>query len=209
VRHAHWYFDFVSPYAYFGLLRLRELRDGLDVEYCPVLLAELLNRCGQKGPAEIATKRLWTYRSCTWWAAERGIPFRFPAVHPFNPLPYLRLAIAADRKAHAVVAIFEAIWTTGADPADQSVLTAVARSLGVELSVLADPVVKDALRLQTDHAAERGIFGVPTLVVDEQLFWGADATDFVKAYLADPAILATDEMQRLATLPIGAKRKTS
>src|SRR5262245_28781095 len=95
MRRASWYFDFVSPYAYFGLLRLSELGDELGVEYCPVLLAELLNRCGQKGPAEIATKRRWTYRACTWWAAEHRVPFRFPAVHPFNPLPYLRLAIAA------------------------------------------------------------------------------------------------------------------
>ena len=80
-----WYFDFVSPYSYIALHRLRELPQ--PVTYKPVLFAGLLNHWGQKGPAEIPAKRRWTYRWCTWWAASLGIPFRFPAAHPFNPLP--------------------------------------------------------------------------------------------------------------------------
>lgn len=53
----------------------------------------------------------------------------------------------------------------------------------------------------------RGVFGVPTLVVNDELFWGADATQFAEAYIADPGILATREMQRAARLPVGAARK--
>ncbi len=102
---SDWYFDFISPYAYFGLLRFEELGE-LAISYHPVLLAELLKQCGQKGPAEIPAKRLWTYRACVWWAAKNQIPFRFPAVHPFNPLPYLRLAIAADCAPKAIKQIF-------------------------------------------------------------------------------------------------------
>jgi 2-hydroxychromene-2-carboxylate isomerase len=82
-----WYFDFVSPYSYICLHRLK----NLDVVYKPVLFAGLLNHWGQKGPAEIPAKRQWTYRWCTWWAKELGISFRFPASHPFNPLQHLRL----------------------------------------------------------------------------------------------------------------------
>jgi hypothetical protein len=98
---ADWYFDFISPYAYLGLMRLRELPQDLEIRYRPVLFAGLLNHWEQKGPAEIAPKRSWTYRSCTWWASAHGIPFRFPAAHPFNSLPYLRLAIAAGSTGHA------------------------------------------------------------------------------------------------------------
>jgi 2-hydroxychromene-2-carboxylate isomerase len=90
-----WYFDFISPYAYLGMLRLGELPQEFEVRYRPVLFAGLLNHWQQKGPAEISPKRSWTYRSCTWWATRQGIPFRFPAAHPFNSLPYLCLAIAA------------------------------------------------------------------------------------------------------------------
>lgn len=207
MRTADWYFDFVSPYSYFGLLRLEELRGELDIRAHPVLFAGLLEHWQQKGPAEIPGKRLWTYRSCAWYAARNGIPFRFPASHPFNPLQYLRLAIAAGATLPAVTTIFRALWTTGADPADPALLPTLARSLDVDLARLGDGPVKQALRDSTERAAARGVFGVPTLIVDGELFWGADAIDFVKAYCADSGVLATDEMRRVMKLPVGASRK--
>ena len=79
MRSAIWYFDFVSPFAYICLHRLKELPQHLKLEYRPVLFAGLLGHWGQKGPAEIASKRRYTYRWCNWWAERLGIPFRFPA----------------------------------------------------------------------------------------------------------------------------------
>lgn len=206
VHHIDWYYDFISPFAYFGFLRLRELGD-VNVSYHPVLLAELLKRHGHKGPAEIPSKRTWTYRACVWWAAQHGVPFRFPAAHPFNPLPYLRLAIAAGNTSQAIGRVFEALWTTGADPADPNVLAALANSLGVDPTELTSDDVKLQLRRETERALELGVFGVPTCLVDGQLFWGADATDFMNAYLADPDLLGSDEMHRVSALPVGAARK--
>ena len=206
MRHSDWYYDFISPYSYFGFLRLQEL-DPLHIDYHPVLFAELLRQHGQKGPAEIPAKRLWTYRWCAWWAERNNIPFRFPAAHPFNPLPYLRLAIAAGNTPEAIGLIYEALWTTGADPADARLVEGLARSLGVDPAQLASPAVKDRLRQETEDALARGVFGVPTHVVDQQLFWGAEATDFLKSYLADPAIFASAEMARVSSLPVGVARK--
>ena len=74
-------------------------------------------------------------------------------------------------------------------------------------SRLGEQAIKDALRQETEQAIARGVFGVPTLIVDDELFWGADAMDFVDAYLADPGIVATAEMKRAANLPVGASRK--
>ena len=90
MRTIDWYFDFISPYAWFAFLRLDELPADVDLRMKPVLFAGLLNHWGQKGPAEIPAKRIWTYRSCAWTAQSLGIPFQAPAAHPFNPLPYLR-----------------------------------------------------------------------------------------------------------------------
>jgi len=207
MKKADWYFDFISPFAYIGLIRLGRFSQKLEIRYKPVLFAGLLNHWEQKGPAEIPPKRVWTFRYCTWWAAQQGIALRSPAKHPFNPLPYLRLAIAADNTPAAIGRIFEAIWTTGADPSDERVFTELARSLQVDPSRLGDQAIKDALRLETEQAIARGVFGVPTLIVDEELFWGADAMDFVEAYLADPGIVATAEMKRAANLPAAATRK--
>src|SRR3954463_4926136 len=125
-----WYFDFVSPFSYIALHRLGELSQ--PVSYRPVLFAGLLNHWGQKGPAEIAAKRRWTYRWCTWWAESLGIAFRFPAAHPFNPLPHLRLAIACDVKPAAVKRIFEWIWMSGEHASDATRFAALAHELGVE-----------------------------------------------------------------------------
>jgi 2-hydroxychromene-2-carboxylate isomerase len=201
------YFDFISPFSYIAVKRLHELPRDVAVELRPVLFAAMLNHHGQKGPAEIPAKRLWSYRWCTWWAQDLGIPFRFPASHPFNPLHYLRLAIAAGPGRENVGRIFEAIWTTGAEAADPAVFKALAQAMGIDEARLASPEVKDTLRRNTEGAVARGVFGVPTYDVDGELFWGADALGFLQAFLADPAVLRNAEMHRVDGLPVGAARK--
>ena len=201
---ADWYFDFVSPYSYICLHRLQEL--SIPVIQKPVLFAGLLNHWGQKGPAEIPAKRRWTYRQCTWWARRLGIPFRFPAQHPFSPLPHLRLALAAGCTPRVVRRIFEFVWTTGEDAADPARFAALCAELASDPSKR--PEVKDLLRKNTEDAAARGVFGVPSFVIDGEVFWGADSIEFANAFLADPATVRNDEMRRLDGLPVGAARKS-
>jgi 2-hydroxychromene-2-carboxylate isomerase len=202
------YFDFVSPYSYIAFKRLHELPNDVGVELRPVLFAGLLSHFGQKGPAELAPKRRWTYRWCTWWAKELGIPFRFPASHPFNPLHHLRVAIAAGPTPENVGRIFDALWATGAEAADPAAFKALAASLGVDAARLGAQDVKDALKRNTDEAAARGVFGVPSFEVAGEIFWGADSIGFLNACLADPATLESEEMRRVDALPVGAARKT-
>ena len=209
MRAATWYFDFVSPFAYICLHRLKELPPAVSIEYRPVLFAGLLNHWGQKGPAELDPKRRYTYRWCHWWAGSLGIPFRFPAAHPFNPLHHLRLAIACGLKPEAVRKIFDSIWATGADASDQGRFAALCAELGVTADALAAPEIKNALKRNTDAAAQTGVFGVPTIEVDGELFWGADSMDFLRAFLTDPATLRSEEMRRLDGLPVAAARRTS
>lgn len=203
---VQWYFDFISPYAYFASLSLQRLPASVEVVYRPVLFAGLLNHWGQKGPAEIAPKRLWTYRSCVWHARQQGIAFRMPAVHPFNPLPYLRLCLAAGVTATSVRTLFDALWTTGSDPADAGMLEALAARLRVDPARLADPTVKELLRESTQEATQAGVFGVPTLRIGQELFWGNEGLDLALAYLADPTLFDGAEMQRAAHIPVGVAR---
>ena len=67
--------------------------------------------------------------------------------------------------------------------------------------------VKDVLRKNTEEAAARGVFGVPSFVVDGEVFWGADAIDFLKAFLQDASVLHNDEIRRVDNLPVAAARK--
>ncbi len=197
-----WYFDFVSPYSYLSLYRLKEL--GAPVVYKPVLFAGILNHWGQKGPAEIPAKRKWTYRSCVWEAQKLGVPFRFPSAHPFNPLPYLRLALACDCRPEAVKRIFEFVWTTGADADDPTRFASLCSELGTDPAKR--PEVKDLLRKNTDEAIARAVFGVPSFYIDGEVFWGADSVEFAKAFLADPTAVRNDEMLRVDNLPAAAAR---
>jgi 2-hydroxychromene-2-carboxylate isomerase len=206
MRRVTWYFDFVSPFSYLCLARLGELRN-VELVYRPVLFAGLLQQFGQKGPAEIGPKRRWTYRWCQWSADRLGLPFRFPATHPFNPLHHLRLAIAARCEPAAVKRIFEALWTTGAEPGDTASFVRLAHALGVAEDSIAAPEVKNALREYTEQAAAVGVFGVPSFEVAGEIFWGVDSIDFLKAFLADGSVLQNAQMKRLDALPVGAGRR--
>lgn len=209
-RHADWYFDFISPYAYLQFMHFARLPADLEVRLRPVLFAGLLGHWEHKGPAEIPAKRVQTYRYCHWLAARLGVPLRTPPAHPFNPLKVLRLALALESTRAAVGAIFDFVWGQGGDVDDAAAFAALASRLGVtdvERALTHDPV-KQALRANTEEALARGVYGVPTFAIDSELFWGFDTTDMLLAYLADPQLYADPEMQRLAHLPSAATRRT-
>ena len=209
MRKAIWYFDFISPFAYICLHRLRELPADLAIEYRPVLFAGILNHWGQKGPAELPTKRRYSYRWSQWWAGSLGIPLRYPAAHPFNPLHHLRLAVACGARPAAVRTIFDSIWTTGAEASDPARFASLLKDLGIGKEELESADVKNALRKNTEDAIQRGVFGVPTIEVDGECFWGADSMEFLRAFLADPTTLRNAEMRRLDALPVAAARRTN
>jgi len=206
---ADWYFDFVSPFAYLQSEQLGSLAPRIAIRYKPVLFAGLLGANGQKGPAEIAAKRTFTYRFCLWQARRQGIPFRFPPQHPFNPLPLLRLAIACDSSPAAVHRIFRFVWADGRLPDLPIEWAELAHELGVADpgAAIAKPDVKAELRRNTDEAIARGVFGVPTLAIGAELFWGADATAMAADFVAAGCRFADPEFARIADLPVGAARR--
>jgi 2-hydroxychromene-2-carboxylate isomerase len=207
---ADWYFDFVSPFAYLQSEQLELLGPKTRIRYRPVLFAGLLNAHGHKGPAEIASKRIFTYRFALWQARRQGVPFKMPPEHPFNPLPLLRLALACDCTPDAVHRIFRFVWRDGRMPdlpIEWAELVADLRLPDAQARI-ADPAVKEALRRNTDEAIARGVFGVPTLMIGDELFWGADATQMAADYLADGCRWTDPESERIAQLPVGALRRT-
>lgn len=203
-----WYFDFISPFAYLQSEQLALLGPSARVRYRPVLFAGILNANGQKGPAEIPRKRIFSYRFLVWQARRLGIAFKMPPEHPFNPLPLLRLAIACDSTPEAVHRIFRFVWRDGRLPdlpIEWAELTAALDLPDADRRIAA-PEVKDELRRNTDEAIARGVFGVPTLVIGDELFWGVDATAMAADYLAAGSRWTDPEYDRVAALPQGAVR---
>lgn len=205
---ADWFFDFVSPFSYLACERLPLLAPAIRVRYRPVLFAALLDANGHKGPAEIAAKRLFTYRFVVWQARRWGIPLKFPHEHPFNPLPLLRLAIACDCRPDAVQRIFRFVWRDGRLPDLPIEWAELAHDLAVDDATarIASPEVKEALRRNTDEAIARGAFGVPTLAIGDALFFGADAMEMARDYAAAGCRFDDPEYGRVAALPEGVRR---
>lgn len=204
-----WVFDVISPFAYLAFPRLAQLPAGVQLEFVPVLLAGLLERFGQVGPAELASKRRFTYRFALWRARRLGIPMRLPPAHPFNPLAALRLIIAAGSDRRAVGTVLDAVFRDGRDVSDAGVIADLAQRLGVAdpEAALQAPAVKQRLRQNTEWAGARGIFGVPTLVIGEEFFWGHDAVDMALEYLADPRAFEDASMRTVENLPVGVQRR--
>lgn len=194
MKRITFWFDFISPFAYLAFEHLPEALQGhsYEVHYRPILFAALLQQHGQKGPAEIEPKRAWTFRHVHWQAERLGVPMDTPLQHPFNPLPLLRLAMAAAPAGTAgpnrrvVETLFRHAWRGGADAVAPERLAALAG----ELSPARDPAgpeVKALLKAETDAALAHGVFGVPTFELDGRLFWGLDALDMLAAALrGDP-----------------------
>jgi 2-hydroxychromene-2-carboxylate isomerase len=203
-----WYFDFVSPFAYLQFAGHPGIFQRPDVDMKPVLFAGLLKHFAHKGPAEIEPKRIHTYRYTQWQADKDGIPMKYPPGHPFNSLHALRLAIAFGGTFDTVKAIFDFIWAAGRSPNDE--WKALCDTLGVPGAevLAASEGVKTELRDNTDEAIRAGVFGVPTFVVDDNLFWGVDATAMLLDYLDNPRLFESDEMTRLRYLPVAAARQT-
>lgn len=208
MKEVEWYFDFVSPFSYLAIERCHRLPQDARITFVPVLFAGLLNHWDHKGPAEIPAKRRFTGRHVQWLANKYGSPLKTPPAHPFNPLKVLRLSIVLNNEAEAIRTIFRFIWQAGRLPDDPDNWRELIQTLNVPNADerIAAREVKDQLRLNGERALQFGIFGVPTFIVDEQLFWGLDALDFLIDYLRDPAVLHSAEMRRISELPIGAER---
>jgi 2-hydroxychromene-2-carboxylate isomerase len=207
-RQVTWVYDVISPFAYLMLPRLAELPAGVELTTLPVLFAGLLDHFGQRGPAEILSKRRFTYRFALWRARRLGLPMRFPPAHPFNPLGALRLAIAAGSTLSAAQVLLDAVFLDGRDVSAPAVLAELAAQLRVAdwQAQVAAPEVKAQLRRNTEWCAARGIFGVPTLVIGAEFFWGHDALDMALDYLEDPAAFEDAGMRAADALPVGAAR---
>ncbi|MEP6634570.1 MAG: DsbA family protein, partial [Luteimonas sp.] len=156
-----WYFDFISPFSYLQWPRVRALLTERPIVPVPILFAAVLDVRGQKGPAEIVGKRESMYRHIVWQARQQGLALHFPPQHPFNPLPSLRLCLAARDAdgavtAHAITAIFDWIWADGRAADSVEALAPLIAQLSVSPQALVDETVKAALRDNTQQAIDAG-----------------------------------------------------
>lgn len=178
------YWDFSSPFAYLGQSQIERLAAlaSARVVWRPLLLGGLFRAVGSPS-VPIATfseaKRRHVMLDLGRWAAHWGVPFRFPAKFPIRSVRALRvwLALPEEHRDAFRAATFRAYWEEGRDIEDDAVLVECIGDVALanRAFALADTdSVKEQLRAATEAAAARGVFGVPTFVVGDELYWGQD-----------------------------------
>jgi 2-hydroxychromene-2-carboxylate isomerase len=215
MKQVTFYFDVISPFAYLAFEQLPRSLEGVSyaVDYRPVLFAGMLQHFGQLGPAEIAPKRMWTYRHVLWMADELGIALDLPPSHPFNPLPLLRMALqcatpqdpgACNR--WVAEAVFRHVWQGGAEPCDRDRLAALADLLAPARCADLESA-KTRLKANTDAAIAQGVFGVPMFEVEGRMFWGLDALPMLRDHLADGRWSTSGMWDRAGRTLAGVERR--
>lgn len=207
-RIADWHFDPVSPYAYLQFLQMDQLPADVEVRFRPTLFAGLLNHWGQLGPAEIPAKKIATFQLCRWRAGKMGVPFAPPPRHPFNPLALLRLCIALGETREAAGAVLTHVWGEGRDGQAEEAIDALAARLGAPdwREMVSRRDVKDRLRANVDEATAKGVFGVPSFVIEGRVFWGDDMFGLMLDWLEDPAAMDEAEWRAAEAMPVAAVR---
>jgi len=214
MKQIHFYFDFISPFAWLAFDALPKTFEGIGhrLHYHPVVLGAMLKHHGQLGPAEIPGKRDWTYRHVMWLAKQQGTHLQMPAAHPFNSLALLRTAMAAGSGAESlpnrfvVESIFKHVWCSGLEATDPARLQALQAELLTEGQDPQSADVKQSLQIQTQSAIDQGLFGVPSMVVDGQVFWGLDALPMLRAYLLGDPWFESPAWCDAGEVPVGIRR---
>ncbi len=205
MRRLRFYVDYISSNAYLAWLALPRLAATYDVEVepVPVLFAGLLDAHGQLGPAEMPAKGLWMWKNNLRKAAQLGAPLNRPAYHPFNPLLALRassLPMSDEHRRAFAEGLLKAVWVRGLHVSEPEVVAAIAGEAGLDgAAIVAEattPEAKARLRAQTDAAIAAGVFGVPSMECDGELFWGYDDFPQLELLLAGKDPLDPAEVRR-------------
>ncbi len=188
------YFDYRSPYAYLAQTQVRKL--GVDIAWRPFEILQLMDMVGNV-PTSITCKPKSRYLGVDLmrWVGMYKVPFqRHPQSGSIDARRLLRATMAAGERGQmdaAVAAIFGAYWGSGVPLATAADVATVMEGAGIDGADLAsridDTELDSALNAATDEAAARGVFGAPTMYVGEEMFFGNDRLDFVRASLSAAA----------------------
>ena len=187
IKPFDFYFDFVSPYSFLAHKKIRKIEKikKIKIRYKPILIGGLHNLHGIKAPAFIPAKARHMIRDCKLIAIKNGVKFKFNSYFPIRSLNLMRGVFVAEEdniKSNYIDNIFNTIWQDGLNMNDQIIVEKVLKNLNINPKTFSlrstSSLIKDTLRNKTNEAYEKGIFGAPTFVVNNKIFWGQDRIEF-------------------------------
>ena len=187
-------FDFGSPAAYLAWTQLGKLAadTGATVVPQPILLGGVFQATGNRAPITVPLKGSYLFKDLNRYARRYGVALVMNPNFPINTITLMRIDVGMLEAGHPQLqvyrdAVFHAIWVAQRNMNDADTVAQVLAEAGLDapalLAMAADPQVKESLKVRTQQAVERGAFGAPTFFVGEEMFWGQDRLDFVRAAL--------------------------
>ena len=183
-KEVEFYFDFISPYAYLAYKKIQSLPKDIKIKYKPVLLGALHNLEGITAPAFIKPKLKHMISDCDLIANKNKSNFIWNSKFPINSLGVMRgyLFINAENRELYLNVMFDAYWKDNLDISNEKILKNLIEKCKINSSKFFDGIkdlkIKDELRSITQEAHDKGIFGAPTFVVNNKIFWGQDRLEF-------------------------------
>ena len=187
---VEFYFDLGSPATYLAYTQLPKIceRTGSQLTYIPILLGGVFKATGNASPANVPAKGRYMFQDLDRYARRYGVPLKFNPHFPINTLMLMRAVTGMqlrhpERFAAFIDCLFKALWVDGRNLDEPTTVAAVLTENGFDpnevLTLTADEQIKAALKDNTEKAVQRGVFGAPSMFVDNQLFFGQDRLDFV------------------------------
>jgi len=186
IRSIDFYFDFISPYSYLAHKKIKTLKEKKNIifNYKPILVGGLHNLQGITAPAFIKPKLKHMISDCDLIAKKNESTFIWNSKFPINSLNIMRgyLFINDETKDLYLNVIFDAYWKDDLDTSNEKILETLIKKCKINsndfFDGINDPKIKDRLKDVTQEAHDNEIFGAPSFVVNNKIFWGQDRLEF-------------------------------
>jgi 2-hydroxychromene-2-carboxylate isomerase len=194
-KELDFYFDFGSPTAYLAYCRLGQLANQYDlaINYKPMLLGGVFKAAANMSPVAVPAKgKYMLEQDLPRFAKRYDVSLNFNPHFPINTLNLMRGAIAAEQLGCLdayLACTFKAVWVESKNMGETEVVTEALVAAGLDAAAIIaraqEPDVKAELISNTEAAVARGVFGAPTMFMDDAMYFGQDRLDFVEEALRD------------------------
>ena len=191
--HIDFYFDIISPYSYIAHKKIKKITENKKItfNYKPILLGGLHNLAGISAPAFNKYKMKNMQSDCELISKKNDISFKWNLKFPINSLSIMRgyLQVNEDQKKDYLDTFFDAYWKDNLDLSLENELCKLLNFLNIDTEIFFKEIkhqtVKNNLKELTSDAFKKEVFGAPTFIVKNKIFWGQDRLEYALEELSD------------------------
>ena len=185
-KHIDFYFDIISAYSYIAHKKIEKIKDNQKItfNYKPIFLGGLHNLAEISAPAFNKYKMKNMQNDCELVSKKNNISFTWNSKFPINSLYLMRgyLYLSDDQKNNYLNTFFEAYWKDNFDLSNDEEILKLLNTLDIDnekfLNGIKEQSIKDALKDSTNKAFKKEVFGAPTFIANNKIFWGQDRLEY-------------------------------